>query len=140
MLDFDRFEVLTFDCYGTLIDWETGICQALRPILAARGVTVSDETLLADFATVESEIEAGLYKNYRAVLAETLWELGARHGFTPTPAELESFSASVGDWPAFPDSADALGTLKRRYKLAIVSNVDDDLFARSNTKLAVAFD
>jgi 2-haloacid dehalogenase len=140
MIDFDRFEVLTFDCYGTLIDWEAGICRALRPVFEAHRVAVPDEALLASFGTLEGEIEAGPYKSYRAVLAETLQGLGAKYGFAPSVAERDAFAGSVGDWPAFADSAEALAALKRRYKLAIVSNVDDDLFALSNRRLGVAFD
>ena len=84
--------------------------------------------------------EAGSYRTYRAVLAEVLAGMGRRFNFTPARVELERFSGSVEAWPAFADSAAALKALKTRYKLGIISNVDDDLFAFSNRKLDVQFD
>ena len=140
MVNFDRFEVLTFDCYGTLIDWESGIWDALRPILTSHRVGVSLDEALERYGTLESEAERGPYRDYRTVLGTVLEGLGSRFGFTPTPAELQQFAASVKDWPAFPDSARALQALKSRYKLAIVSNIDDDLFAFSADRLQVPFD
>ncbi|HXG40721.1 MAG TPA: haloacid dehalogenase type II [Candidatus Limnocylindrales bacterium] len=140
MFAFDRFAALTFDCYGTLIDWETGILDALRPIFAAHGVDIAGEELLEGYATAEAAAEAGPYRPYRQVLREVLAELAARYGFEPSQDELATFAESVGDWPAFPDSADALAALKRRFRLAVVTNCDDDLFARSNARLGVTFD
>ncbi len=140
MLNFDRFEVLTFDCYGTLIDWETGLWDALGPILADHRVTVSPDRALELYGALETEAERGPYQDYRSVLRTVLEGLGSRLGFTPTPAERERFAASVKDWPAFPDSPRALQALKTKYKLAIVSNIDDDLFAFSAKKLQVEFD
>jgi len=139
-LDFDQFDVLTFDCYGTLIDWETGIVSALRSILDAHQVTASDEQLLETFARHEAVIEAGPYRRYREVLAECLDRIGADLGFAPTDAEREAFAASVAEWPAFADSPAALRELKRRFKLAVITNCDDDLFAGSNARLDVDFD
>jgi 2-haloacid dehalogenase len=136
----DQFDVLTFDCYGTLIDWETGIVRALRPILDAHGVTASDEQLLETFARHEAIIEARHYRRYRKVLAECLDRIGADLGFAPTDAEREAFAASAADWPAFSDSPAALRQLKRRFKLAVITNCDDDLFARSNARLGLDFD
>lgn len=140
MLDLSTARVLTFDCYGTLIDWETGILAALRPVLARHGVVIDDEPLLALYGELEAAVEAGPYQRYRAVLGEVLTGLGRRLGFAPTEAEQAAFGDSVGHWPAFADTPAALAALKRRFKLAIVSNVDDDLFARSNARLGVAFD
>lgn len=140
MLDFDDFEVLTFDCYGTLIDWEAGILAALRPTLRRHRVELGDEPLLELYGALESEIEGGEYRAYRAVLAEVLVRLGKRLGFAPSAAECEAFSLSVRDWPAFADSPRALQALQRKYKLAILSNVDDDLFAHSAARLQVDFD
>jgi 2-haloacid dehalogenase len=133
-------ELLTFDCYGTLIDWESGILAALKPVLSKNGVEISDEHCLEDYAEFESVAERGAYMPYRQVLMECLKGYGDRYGFTPTQGELERFSESVGDWEAFPDTAAALQELKRVYKLAILSNIDDDLFARSNRRLGVQFD
>ena len=133
-------ELLTFDCYGTLIDWESGILAALKPVLSKYGVEIDDERCLQAYAEFESAAESGAYMLYRQVLAECLKGFGRRYGFTPAPDELERFSESVGDWKAFPDTAAALQKLKQQYKLAILSNIDDDLFARSNRRLAVQFD
>jgi 2-haloacid dehalogenase len=140
MLDFSRFEALTFDCYGTLIDWETGLVDAFRPVLAAHGVHGDDEDVLARYARHEAEAEAGPYLRYRDVVAAGLRGVASELGFTPGADEVAAFSAAVADWPAFPDSREALGRLKQRYRLGVITNCDDDLFAASNRKLGVAFD
>lgn len=140
MLSFDRFEVLTFDCYGTLIDWESGIWAALHPILARHRVGVSVDSALELYGALESDAEHGPYRDYKSVLRSVLAGFGARLGFAPTPEEMESFAASVKDWPAFPDSPRALQALKTKYRLAIISNIDDDLFAFSAQRLRVPFD
>jgi 2-haloacid dehalogenase len=132
--------VLTFDCYGTLIDWETGLIAALQPILRAYSLELDNERVLEQFAEFEAAAEAGPYLLYQEVLANCLRAFGTAYHFTPSETEIQRFSASVGDWPAFPDSAEALIALKRCFKLAIISNVDDDLFALSNRKLGVTFD
>lgn len=139
-LDFDRFDVLTFDCYGTLIDWEAGLLAALRAPLASHGIDAEDETLLARFARHESDVEAGPYLRYRDVLAEVLRRMVTEHGEAPTDEERAAFGGSVADWPAFPDSAAALALLQRRFKLGVITNCDDDLFAASERKLGVTFD
>lgn len=140
MLNFDDYAVLTFDCYGTLIDWESGIWAALEPIFAAHGVTIDRETALELFGTLESEIEHGEYVNYKTVQWRVLEGFGRRLGFAPSETELAAFSTSVKDWEPFPDSPAALQALHRKYKLVVVSNVDDDLFAHSQQKLGVTFD
>lgn len=140
MLNFDNFEVLTFDCYGTLIDWESGIWEALRPILPNHRIDISSEEALELYGRLESHAELQPYRDYKSVLKIVLSGFGTRFGFVPTYTELERFSDSVRDWPAFPDSADALRALKKKYRLAIISNVDDDLFAASAERLGVEFD
>ena len=140
MLHFDDFDVLTFDCYGTLIDWETGLWEALQPILAQHRITLAMDEALVLYGALESEAERGPYHTYRTVLRMALEGLGSRLGFVPTEIELERFAASVADWPAFPDSALALQALHKKYKLAIISNIDDDLFAMSAQRLDVQFD
>ncbi len=140
MLNFDDFEVLTFDCYGTLIDWEHGLLNALHPVLTKHNIEISDAEVLELYAKLEYETEQGQYRDYRSVLRIVLQSLGSRLGFAPTENELHSFSESVRDWPAFPDSASALRALKRKYKLAIISNVDDDLFAKSAQRLETQFE
>ena len=139
-LDFDQFDVLTFDCYGTLIDWEAGLLAGLRAILDPRGVSVDDEALLARYAEHESALESGPYLRYREVLARAGEMVCGELGVGAMPEELATFGGSVVDWPAFPDSAAALAGLKRRFALAVITNCDDDLFAASNRRLGVEFD
>jgi 2-haloacid dehalogenase len=140
MLDYARFEALTFDCYGTLIDWETGLIEAFRPVLAAHGASAGDEDLLARYARYEAEGEAAAYASYRDIVGAGLRGVAGELGFEPTDAEVAAFSAAVADWPAFPDSADALARLAQRFRLGVITNCDDDLFAASNQKLGVEFD
>src|SRR5690242_6467354 len=121
-LDLDHFDVLTFDCYGTLIDWETGLLGAMHPILAAHGVTADDEDLLERYARHEAGLEDGTYLPYREVLSRGLAGVAAELGVTPTAEELASFGCSVVDWPAFPDSAAALARLRTRYRLVAITN------------------
>lgn len=132
--------VLTIDVYGTLIDWERGICNALGPILRHHGFEIGDREMLESYAWHESALEAGPYLTYREILEEALRRIASDIGFVPTEAELEAFSHSVGDWPAFPDSHDALVALQRRFKLAVITNGDDEFFALSNKLLKVDFD
>ncbi|HJP89985.1 MAG TPA: haloacid dehalogenase type II [Candidatus Limnocylindrales bacterium] len=140
-LDFDDFDWLTFDTYGTLIDWETGILAAIRPILEAHGVDAGDDDgVLGAFARHEAEIEAGPYKRYREVLGEVLTQMLGHFGQTPTPEEVARFGGSVADWPAFPDSGAALARLQTRFKLGVITNCDDDLFAASEARLGIKFD
>ena len=139
-LDFEDFDVLTFDCYGTLIDWEAGLLAALRPSLTAHGVGVDDDSALQAFARHEAEIEAGPYRRYREVLGEVLKAMLGEAGATPSPEEVAAFGGSVADWPAFPDSAAALARLHERFKLGVITNCDDDLFAASEARLGTAFD
>lgn len=136
----ESFEVLTFDCYGTLIDWESGILKALRPLLKANGAKATDEQLLELYAELESKAEAGAWKPYRAVLKEVVRGLGLRFGFPVTPKDEEGLPDSLKDWEPFPDTVEALHFLKKRYRLSILSNVDKELFAATEKKLGVAFD
>jgi 2-haloacid dehalogenase len=138
-LDFGRFEALTFDCYGTLIDWETGIARALRAALGA-GVPSSDDDLLELYGRHESELEAGPYLRYREILSRACVGVGRAYGIEATDAAAQRFGASVADWPAFPDSADALARLATRFRLGVLTNCDDDLFALSEKRLGVRFD
>jgi 2-haloacid dehalogenase len=139
-LDFHRFQVVTFDCYGTLIDWETGILSALRPILSAHGKTICDQELLTVYSELEAEAEQGEFRPYREVLHAVVRGFGDRLGFNPSAAQIRSLPDSLADWPAFPDTIAALGKLRTRYRLAILSNVDDDLFAATARRLEVNFD
>ena len=139
-LDFDRFDVLTFDCYGTLIDWEAGLLAALRPPLAAHGIEMADDELLEAFARHEAALEAGRYRPYRELLGAALAALLAERGAEATPDDTAAAGGSVADWPAFPDSPAALQRLHERFRLGVITNCDDDLFAASEARLGVQFD
>jgi 2-haloacid dehalogenase len=140
MLDFSRFEVVSFDCYGTLIDWETGIFSALRPILTAHGKTLTDAQLLELYGELEAKAEQGDFRPYREVLQAVVRGFGAQFGFAPSEDEIRALPESLARWQPFPDTVEALRELKNRYRLAIISNVDDDLFAATAPKLGVKFD
>jgi 2-haloacid dehalogenase len=142
MLDFHRFRCLSFDCYGTMIDWESGILNALHPILAAHGKSESltDAQLLALYAELESHGEHGPYKTYREILRGLVSGFGERLDFAATDQEKDSLPNSLGDWKPFLDTISALRRLKSKFKLAVISNVDDDLFARTAHHLEVPFD
>lgn len=140
MIDLNGIELISFDCYGTLIDWESGILAALRPILDDHDVQAGNERVLELYAAAESSIEAGPYLPYRDVLARVVQQIGQRLGFEPSAGQCASLAESVGDWPPFPDTIEALGRLHGHAKLAIISNVDDDLFARTAARLETDFD
>jgi 2-haloacid dehalogenase len=140
MLDPTRFKVLTFDCYGTMIDWETGIFSALRPIFTAHNQSIPDFALLELYSELELKAEQGEYLRYRDVLQSVVRGFGERLGFSPTDAEVRSLPESLANWQPFPDTVEALRKLKSRYQLAVISNVDDDMFASTAPKLGVVFD
>lgn len=139
-LDADHFGAITFDCYGTLIDWATGIPQALQPILRSHDVDIDDDQLFTLYSQFERELERGPYIKYREVLRRVVRRFGDHFGFTPTNAEIERFAGSIGKWPPFPDTNEALQVLSEDFRLAIVSNVDDDLFADTARRLSISFD
>jgi len=140
MFDFKRFEIFTFDCYGTLIDWETGILAALRSILSAHGKTLDDMDLLRLYGDFEQRAETGPFRPYRKVLESVVEQFGGALGFNPTPGEKQSLPNSLATWKPWPDTVAALAQLKTRFRLAILSNVDDDLFATTRPQLGVEFD
>jgi len=140
VLDFSRFEILTFDCYGTLINWEEGILRCLHRILAAHGKDTDDATILQLYGDFEASAERGEYRRYREVLQSVVRQFGERLGFAPTDMEVRSLPKSLQEWSPWPDTVTALRQLQRRFRLAIVSNVDDDLFAVTRPQLGVEFD
>jgi 2-haloacid dehalogenase len=140
MLDFTRFEILTFDCYGTLINWEAGIIPALRRILSAHGKRIDDATLLKLYGDFEQRSEEGAFRPYREVLESVVRQFGAEFRFSPTREEARSLPDSLATWKPWPDTVAALRQLKTRFRLAILSNVDDDLFADTRPQLEVEFD
>lgn len=140
MFDFSRFEVFTFDCYGTLINWEAGLLAALRRILSAHGKNPDDVTLLKLYGDLELRAEQGEFHPYRQVLESVVRRFGAELGFAPTAEEARSLPDSLPTWKPWPDTVAALQALKARFRLAILSNVDDDLFAGTRPQLGVEFD
>ena len=141
MLNVADFEVLTFDCYGTLIDWETGIFGALKPVLAAHGKSIPDAKLLELYGEFEAEAEAGDYRPYREVLESVVRAFGQRLGFTPTKEETQSLPDSVPNWRPWSDTVAALQRLAPRHSLAIISNIDDEMFNVTRRKyLPVRFE
>jgi 2-haloalkanoic acid dehalogenase type II len=135
------FKILTFDCYGTLIDWESGMYAALEPLAArAKRKLARDQVLEAHSrheATQELATPGKIYSELLAVVYKRLaeeWEVPASW------EECLAYGRSIRDWPAFPDSVEALQYLKKHYKLAVLSNVDNASFAHSNERLGVTFD
>ena len=141
MLDFNRFEWISFDCYGTLVDWETGIAAAVGEILESRGIHRSKAEILALYADAEPKVQVSPpYMEYRRVLGGVMGQIGSQLGFRCTGSELNCLVDTLPEWPIFPDVTAALNTLKARYKLAVISNVDDGLFAKTAEALNVDFD
>ena len=144
MLEFGKYEVMSFDCYGTLIDWEGGIVSGMRPVLQRRGIEATDEEILGLHARTETGLQSaskeGAYVKYRRVLEDTVRRFGEEHGFEPEPAEVRALADSLRHWKPFPDAVEALRALKQRYGLAIITNADDGLFALSACHLEVEFD
>ncbi|MDR3538549.1 MAG: haloacid dehalogenase type II [Acetobacteraceae bacterium] len=135
------FDTLTFDCYGTLIDWETGLFAALQPLRARAGLTLGRDGVLEVFAAHESAQQAATPDmRYVELLATVHNQLARLWGVSPDAAEDQAFGASVPDWPAFPDTPAALRSLQQHYKLVILSNVDRDSFQGSLPRLGVTFD
>ena len=141
MLKFDRFQWLSFDCYGTLVDWETGISGAVAGVLRAHETLVSKREILALFASIEPRVQHGAeFLTYRRVLQRVMARMGALLDITFNEAEENCLVDTIASWPVFPDAAHALRLLKTRYKLAVITNVDDDLFAPTVSALGVEWD
>ncbi|EFZ04223.1 haloacid dehalogenase-like hydrolase [Metarhizium robertsii] len=134
MAKLSDYRVLTFDCYGTIIDWETGVVNALQPLLDANNASRSRKELLAVYHECEAAQQAKTPDlTYDKLLAAVHPQVAARLGLKdPSAEESDTFGASVGQWPAFPDSVAALSRLSKYYKLVILSNVDRESFARTN--------
>lgn len=140
-MQLSQFKVLTFDCYGTLIDWETGMLAALKPLAKRASRALGDDDVLAAHARHESFQQTMTPNmNYSCLLAVVHKRLAEEWGASSNWDEAQAYGGSIPDWPAFADSAAALAALKRRYKLVILSNVDNASFAASNRKLGVTFD
>lgn len=140
-MNFRDFDSLSFDCYGTLIDWETGIAAALSPWAQRRGLNWSSERLVEAHARFETVVQQERpTDSYPDILAETLRRIAASAGVEFSVEDGIAYGASVGEWPAFSDTASALQRLGDRFQLAILSNVDRESIAASNRRLGVEFD
>lgn len=139
-MDFSRFTTVSFDCYGTLIDWESGLLPVLRGMLANHGQSLTDAAILELYGEFEAEAEGSQYQSYRNVLESVVRQFGERCGFRPSSVELCSLHQSIPGWQPFPDTVAALRRLQERYQLAVISNIDDDLFAETQKQLGVEFD
>ena len=136
----DRVRVVTFDCYGTLIDWETGIWKAFREAARHDAVTLDRDKLIEAYHAIEPEVEAEPFRPYRDVLAETARRVAARCGWTISLERAAFLPRSLGSWPPFPDTNAALERLAGRLRLGILSNVDEDLLEATRKRLGVRFD
>jgi 2-haloacid dehalogenase len=140
VLDLSQFHWISFDCYGTLIDWESGILGCLQPLLQSKGIELTDAQILSLYSEFEPREQSGDYHNYREVLAGVVRDFARELHFDVTEVEASGLAGSLCDWKAFPDTVPALSELKRRYRLAILSNIDDELFEFSAKELLVRFD
>jgi putative hydrolase of the HAD superfamily len=139
-MDFGDFDALSFDCYGTLIDWEAGIAAVLGPWARTQGLELTDQALLTAYSAHEARAEAEHPADvYPLILARSLRDLGHELGAQVTEEDAEQLATSVPAWPAFDDSPAALAGLARRYQLIILSNVDRVSFAASNRRLGITF-
>jgi 2-haloacid dehalogenase len=140
MLDLARFQWISFDCYGTLVDWESGILNYLRPLLQEKNRNVSDAEILSLYSEIEPREQTGQYRPYREVLASVVRGFARELKFDITASQATGLAESIRDWQPFADATSGLKRLQARYKLAILSNIDDDLFAHSAVKLQLSFD
>lgn len=140
-MSFESIRLITFDCYGTLIDWEDGMLAVLRPMLARNGQKISDEDILAHYGEIEAEMEAGPYLPYRTVLSSVARGIGQRFGVNLSEEDGQAFAESITRWKPFMDTMAALQLMAKKFRLAIISNIDDDLFAETRKKFVpVEFD
>ncbi|KAF2139781.1 uncharacterized protein K452DRAFT_289753 [Aplosporella prunicola CBS 121167] len=134
MAKISEYRVLSFDVYGTLIDWESGVLAALQPLLDANNAKFSREHLLETYHDLEQALQAKEPDlKYAQLLTEIHPQIAARLGLPePNTPQNEAFGQSVGKWPAFSDTVDALWRLGKHYKLVVLSNVDHESFVGTN--------
>jgi 2-haloacid dehalogenase len=140
VLDLSNFEWISFDCYGTLVDWESGILGYLQPLLLRKGCTLTDEQVLGLYSEFEPREQSGEYRSYREVLASVVHDFARELNFAATEAEATGLADTIQNWQPFGETVTALRYLHQRLPLAILSNIDDDLFAHSAQKLQVQFE
>jgi len=136
----DQIQVITFDCYGTLIDWETGIWGAFRAAAAIDGVTLGRQQVVDKYHAIEAMVERGGYRPYRDVLAETARRVAAECGWSISREQADFLARSLPHWPPFPDTNGALERMAKRYRLGILSNVDEDLLEQTCEHFPIDFD
>ncbi|MCG8435180.1 MAG: haloacid dehalogenase type II [Gammaproteobacteria bacterium] len=140
-LQLNTFKLLSFDCYGTLIDWENGMLRALRDLGGPALEAVADEELLEAFAATESDLEVEFPRTrYSRILVDTYRALARDYALPVADHRADAFAASIAEWPAFADTVAALRHLRQFFKLAVLSNTDHKSFAQTQGKLGVAFD
>jgi 2-haloalkanoic acid dehalogenase type II len=135
-----NFDFITFDCYGTLIDWESGIVNACQTEAAHDGLQLKRAEIVAAYHIEEPVVESGKFRTYREVLTETAMRVAAGLGWKLDPERASFLAASLPRWQPFSDTNTALERLARRFKLGILSNVDDDLIAETRRLFTVDFD
>lgn len=136
----ESFEIITFDCYGTLIDWETGITDAFRAAAAKDGIEIQADQVIEAYAAAEPSVESGTYLTYREVLCETARQVAEKFGWSLTAERAGFLAESLPHWEPFPDTNPSLERLSKRYHLGILSNIDDELLDATRAKFAVDFD
>lgn len=135
-----KWDTVSFDCYGTLVDWETGIGEAFCSAAARDGVQLERAEVLAAYHEIEPAVEAGAFRPYREVLRETARQVAERLGWPLRSEQAHFLADSLRDWPLFDDTRTALERLKSRYQLAVLSNVDEDLLEGTLQRIGVRFD
>ena len=138
-IDLTKIKVLTFDCYGTLIDWETGIAGALSPLLAKHGVTIDSKTILQMYAKHELAERNKPYQSYRILLRNIVSSIFSEFDLKASDNEQDFLPQSIKSWPPFTDTVESLTFLQKKYKLGVISNIDNDLFEISNSKMQIPF-
>lgn len=130
---------MTFDCYGTLIDWETGILEAISPVFERQGIEINHETILKLYAKFEAKAEEGKFQDYKHVLRTVMASFFSEFNIKPAAGEQDLLVSAISTFQPFPDTVEALNSLGQRFKLCIISNVDRDIFKQTKRRLEVKF-
>jgi len=134
------FDIITFDCYGTLVDWESGIISAFQSEAARNGIELKGDQIIAAYSAEEPAVESGIYRSYRDVLGETARRVAATLGWELAIDRSDFLVDSLPNWTPFQDTNPALERLKRHFKLGILSNIDNDLLTATRKHFSVDFD
>ncbi len=148
---FRRTKTITFDCYGTLVDWRTGLTRCFGELFGPvagcwTGLKPAPHVLFESYLRAEAEVEAtaeplcGGYRSYRQVVSTAVRRVAERFGYDLPPGRADLLAETLPDWPLFADTNDALVRLKQRYRLGVLSNIDRDLFSKTARHFEVAFD